>query len=333
MKRMAALLLIMLMSAAVHAQIKKNAELYGALRYSFNYIDEKEMWQIKGLQGRGNLSWLGIKGEWGRESLAVFFNLQVEAYSDASAGGPFKQRYYYGGLKGRFGRIAFGRMTNAYKKITVQNDVFWHFSKIKNSGQYATYGPSYGQAPAASGYTDNTLQYSSPVFEGLQLTGSISIDDSNADDHGFVAAGSFSRGSISAGLVAAFNGETAAALPGIDPGGEAIRGYIALEKKSVRLKLSFENADSGGENINYAFAAVVLPMAKIKTDFQAAVGWVGSGPLEGFGGSIGMFHTILENARIFALLSLVDLESGQSPFVISLGADYNFSFDITGNQD
>ena len=60
MKKIVGILFILILVSGSQAQIKKSAELYGALRYSFNYIDEKDMGQIKGLQGHGNLSWLGI---------------------------------------------------------------------------------------------------------------------------------------------------------------------------------------------------------------------------------------------------------------------------------
>ena len=115
------LILVTAIAAACAAPMAAMSDttLYGQLRYSINSVNEDDARgddSIDGLRGEDNVSLLGVKGAYG-DDIKAFFHLQTGARADSqasgAAGNAFDQRFYFGGLSGGFGKVAYGRMTNA----------------------------------------------------------------------------------------------------------------------------------------------------------------------------------------------------------------------------
>lgn len=305
-----------------------NATLYGNFRYSLNYINEDGIGSdIDGLQGRDNISLFGVKGEYGNDRVKAFFHLQTQTFADGNTTTrAFKQRFFFGGLKGQFGKVSFGRMTNAYKLPGFAMDPFYNLSHIGAGGAYGAGGATYGLSGATNGFTNNALQYETPRLDGFGLVGGFYVDDSNENDHSYVAGGSYSSGKLLLGSVLARNGETAATVPGVDLDGFAIRSYATYNLETFRIGVSYEKVDTGGGDVNFLYATSTVSMREIDTDLSLSVGIVDGGATEGFGVTAGAFHTVVDNAQLFSIVSYTRLENGDNkPFVLSVGANFNFS--------
>ncbi|MBL7075455.1 porin [candidate division KSB1 bacterium] len=301
--------------------------IYGNFRYSLNSINEDGVGtNIDGIQGQDNISLFGVKGEYGNDGIIAFFHLQTQAFADGDAAGrAFKQRFYYGGLKGNFGKVSFGRMTNAYKFPGFVMDPFYNLSHISAGGAYAAGGATYGLSSATNGFTDNALQYESMNIGGFKLVGGLYIDDSNENDHGYIAGGSYNTGGFTIGGISAMNDKAVATIPGVDPDGNAIRSYATYNRKNLKIGISYENVDTGDGNANFIYATSTVIIEDINTDFSVSAGVVDAEAIEGFGITAGVFYTIVENARLFTLMSYANLDSDSNPFVISIGANFNFN--------
>jgi predicted porin len=82
-----------------------------------------------------------------------------------------------------FGKVAYGRMTNAYKFDGFKLDPFYNLSHVGADGTFSTGGASYGLSPATNGFTDNSLQYHTPAFAGITVNAGFYIDDSDEDNN------------------------------------------------------------------------------------------------------------------------------------------------------
>lgn len=296
--------------------------LYGQMRYSFNLIDEDGAGAgIDGLRGQDNVSLLGVKGSYG-DSLKAFYHLQTGAPSDANGGTALNQRFYFAGLKGGFGKVAYGRMTNAYKMPGFKLDPFYNLSHINAGGAYAGGGATYGLSGATNGFTDNALQYETPSMGGVKVTAGVFVDDSNEDDHGFLAGASWGMKGINVGGVFATNSDTAT-IPNIDADGDAYRIYGSYKMDAFKVGASFENVETGGTDINYLYLTGTVTAGKV--DISASLGMVDDGAAEGEGLHLGAFYNITKNTKVFALLGYTTLESDNDPMVVSLGAIHKFS--------
>lgn len=86
----------------------ESTTLYGQLRYSLNSVDEDLVGGQDGLIGEDNVSLFGLKGSYGEE-VKDFFHLQTGAsVADGAGNAAFDQRFFFGGLEGDFGKVAYG---------------------------------------------------------------------------------------------------------------------------------------------------------------------------------------------------------------------------------
>ena len=312
--------------------------LYGQLRYSLNSVDEDDFVGGKdGLSGEDNVSLFGLKGSYG-EKVKAFFHLQTGAKADNDPGGDaFDQRFFFGGLESDFGKVAYGRMTNAYKFPGFKLDPFYNYSHINAGGVFAAGGATYGLSGATNGFTDNALEYVSPSLGGVKITGGLYLDDSNQDDHGYLAGASYDYQKLNVGFVFALN-DVVVTIPGIASDGEAIRGYANYKFNDTwKAALSVEIVDVDATpptptyDAEYVYLTGTMMVPSIKMDFSASLGVVTDGPAEGIGTTIGAWYDIAENTRLFALASYADIDpdaalgAGYQPLVISIGAQHKFS--------
>ena len=309
-----------------------DTSLYGELRYSLNSVDEDRTNGIDGLSGQDNVSLFGLKGSYG-EHIKTFFHLQTQAFADDPNKDTrgFQQRFFMGGIEGNFGKVTYGRMTNAYKFSGFAMDPFYNLSHVNAAGAYAVGGATYGLSGATNGFTDNAFQYVTPNLNGVKLTGGFYVDDGNENDHGYLTGVSYSgvKG-LDMGGTFATNGNTTSTIPNIAAGGDAYRLYGTYKMDQFKVGVSYENvAISSTRDANFLY--IVGTMTMDSTDISLSVGSVGEGAAEGIGVNAGAFYTIAENTKIFGLVSWASLDDspiagGQdsAPRVISLGTMHKF---------
>ncbi|MCW8831343.1 MAG: porin, partial [Gammaproteobacteria bacterium] len=199
------------------------ADIYGQLRYSINSADPDTVGSDSTLSGEDNVSLFGLKAEAKGDSVTAFAHLQTGAPADGNGGTAFDQRFYFGGLKGDFGTVAYGRMTNAYKMPGFKLDPFYNLSHVGANGSLGTGGATYGLSGATNGFTDNALQYTSPSMSGLTFNVGLYIDDGSEDDHGTNIGVKYSGKDYHVGVQFASNDTTAATVPGVLVDGDAVR--------------------------------------------------------------------------------------------------------------
>jgi len=342
------LLLVTAVAAAIAAPVAATAadhNLYGQMRYSFNSVDDKTGSGQDGLSGNDNVSLFGLKGSVG-DDIKAFYHLQTGAPADnnkksTDVGGStvttrdtaFNQRFYFAGLKGGFGKVAYGRMTNAYKFDGFKLDPFYNLSHVNAGGKFATGGASYGLSGATNGFTDNALQYTSPAFSGVSVNVGVYVDDSNQDDHGTGAGISWKGKGINVGLQYASNEKTAT-IPGIAADGSALRLHGGYKAKNWSAGLSYETVDTDANaESNYLYVVGRFNATK-KTELIAAIGTVdpdatsSAKGAEGTGFQVGVFQTVAPKSQVYVTFGQASLDAtgAEDPSVISVGAITKFGF-------
>lgn len=308
--------------------------LYGQLRYSFNSVDDDTVMGVDGIRGEDNVSLLGLKGSYG-EDVKAFFHLQTGANADGDEqGDALDQRFFFGGIEGSFGKLAYGRMTNAYKFEGFKIDPFYNYSHVNAGGSFAAGGATYGLSGATNGFTDNALQYVTPSFGGFKISGGAYIDDSNGDDHGYSAGVAYTLDGLSVGAVYATN-EGTVTVPGISANGEGIRGYASYKfNDTLKAAVSVENIDyTDDADAIYSYLTATMSAPSVNMDFSASLGMVDDGPSEGVGVNVGGWYSITKHTKLFALMSYADIDpdatlfpdSDRQPMVFSIGAQHKFS--------
>ena len=330
MKQLVLVTAVAALCAAPMAAMAGNT-VYGSLSFSVNSVDDDTTSGRDGLRGEDNVSLLGIKGSVG-DGIKAFYHLQTGAKADADTeGDAFNQRFFFGGLSGSFGKVAYGRMTNAYKFAGFAMDPFYNLSHIGAGGTVAFGGATYGLSPATNGFTDNALQYTSPVLGGgLKLNAGVYIDDSNDDEHGYNFGGQWTGNNFNVGVQFASNGDVGT-LPGVAADGDATRVYGGYKGGNWSVGISYETVDLSTtfEDVGYLY---VLGRYSItgKTELIGSIGSVDDGGAEGTGFIGGVFHTIAPKTEIYATYSQASIEpsggTDTDPSVFAIGARHKFSF-------
>ena len=330
-KIIALLCLVMVWALPSTAKAGQSVTGYGNLRYSINYVDE-DGYGIERWKGTDNVSRFGIKGSHSNDLGKAFVHLQVGAPSDKNDDGDgFTQRFFFGGFECEYGKVTYGRMTNAYKFPGFALDPFYDLSRQNTTGFFGGGGATYGLSGATNGFTDNTLQYFTPNFNGFKFVGGIAFEDATDDNEvAWLGGGSYTTNSgLTIGGVYADNPEMTAVYPGIAMGGDAIRAYGTYKGNGWKAGVSYENIDiTGYDNVTHLYLTGTAMLKQLKTDLSLSFGYVDDGSAEGFGITAGAFKNILENAQIYAMGSYADLESGYAPYTFSVGAIYNFKFTV-----
>ncbi len=341
-----------------------DTNLYGQMRYSFNSVDDVDGTGQDGMSGNDNVSLFGLKGSAG-DDVKAFYHLQTGAPSDNNAGRAFNQRFYFAGLSGGFGKVAYGRMTNAYKFAGFKLDPFYNMSHINVKGSFATGGGTYGLSPATNGFTDNALQYTSPAFSGVKVNAGVYIDDSDQDDHGTNVGVAWSGNGANFGVKLATNAKNAATIPNLVADGDAVRVHGGYKAKGWSVGFSYETVDENVAAVTPAAAVTVttdqlttLTITEAvagsagstgstnymylvgrynvseNTEVIASVGTVdpdvgaANAGAEGTGLTFGLFQTVAPKTQVYATFSQADLdaEGVEDPSVFSIGAIHKFGF-------
>ena len=327
-----------------------DANIYGQFRYSLNSMDadtETNITDQDGLSGNDNVSLFGLKAEAKDDSVTAFAHLQTGANADAAGGTAFAQRFYFGGLKGDFGTVAYGRMTNAYKMPGFKLDPFYNMSHVGAGGTLATGGATYGLSPATNGFTDNALQYTSPSMSGLQINVGTYVDDGNNDDHGTNVGVKYSAKNYHVGVQFASNDKTAT-VPGVGADMDAMRVDGGYKADNWSAGFSFETVDVDPNNdssdVNFMYLVgkynvtketeLVLSMGTVSDDTSNNGTTVYSA--KGTGYTLGAFQTVAPKTQVYVSYSTTSLDNAADlntfvaadtygdPSVFSVGAIHKF---------
>jgi predicted porin len=305
--------------------------LYGNLRYSVGSVTDNN---TDGLVASDNTSLLGVKGSYG-DDIKAFFHLQTQANAEGQTGdkngNAFQQRFFFGGLKGGFGTVKYGRLTNAYKMPGFKLDRFYNTAGINASGVYSAGGATYGLSGATNGFTDNSVEYTTPkLADSITLQAGIYIDDGDNDDHGTSFGVKYQKGAVMAGIVVAQNDTTTVAVPGIAADESATRLYGNYKGAGYTVGLSYETLTfATTSDINYLYVIGTYDVSA-KTELIASFGSVDGGTAEGTGMTAGVYHKLLPNTKVFALYSGASLDDDinnaeTDPSVVAVGVFHNFS--------
>jgi len=299
------------------------ADFYGQLRVSLDSFDDDA--GNDGLQVTDNTSLFGLKATSEGDGVKAFIHVQTRAHADG--GSPaFGERFYFGGLQGDFGKVAYGRMTNAYKFAGFAMDPFYNHMSVNASAALNGGGATYGLSGASNGFTNNALQYTSNKMGDIKFNVGLYIDDSNADEHGMGFGAEYNKGGIKAGVQMISEGDTTDTVPGVAADGSAMRIYGSYTSGPMTVAASFENVDvSATADVDYMFFVGKYKMSD-KTRLAATVGMVGDGAAEGTGITAGVFQTVAPKTELFLSMSTVSLDTSGSaePSVISVGAIHKF---------
>ncbi len=334
-----------------------DASVYGQLRYSINSMDA-DTGSGSTLSGNDNVSLFGFKASSEGDGIKAFVHLQAGAPADVDSGTSteqtvtithpsdsstetitatdttdggraFKQRFYFGGLSGDFGTVAYGRMTNAYKFPGFKLDPFYNMSHVGAGGTLATGGATYGLSAATNGFTNNALQYTSNSFNGLKFNIGVYLDDSSEDDHGTNIGGMYTADNFNVGIQLASNGKTAATMPGVIADGDAVRLHGGYKGSGWSAGFSLENVDlTSTTDASYLYLVGKYDTSK-NTQLVLSLGSVSEGSAEGSGFTGGVFHTVAPKTQLFASYSSASLDNkaagaGEDPSVLSVGAIHKF---------
>ena len=359
MKKKILLATVVAAACCAPAVAMADAKIYGQFRYSINSSDsDTSGGPGSTLSGADNVSLFGLKAETG-EDIKAFIHLQTGANADGdgavtttttvpvldAAGIPtgdtvdvttktdggraFAQRFYFGGLKGAFGTVAYGRMTNAYKMPGFKLDPFYNMSHVGAGGTLATGLATYGLSGATNGFTDNAVQYTSPAMSGLKVNVGLYVDDTAADDHGNNIGVSYEAGKFNVGIQLASNGKTPDIMPGVIADGDAMRIHGGYKEANWSAGFSYENVDlTATTDANYMYL-VGRYNAAAETELVLTLGSVSDGPAEGSGYNGAVFQTVAPSTQVYALYSKASLDSvasgaGKEPAVLSVGAIHKF---------
>lgn len=330
--------------------------LYGNARISLSHWDNDTGGDAN-TAIKDNVSRLGVKGEYG-DAIKGFFHLQVAARVEpdtsgdgtfisglnvdnmgvltattgsANDGDAFGQRFYFAGLKGSFGALKYGRVTNAYKMPGFkQAGKLYDSTTLSVGGPIGMGGAIYGQSPMNNGF-HSALEYTTPSMSGAKLSGTLAVDSTDANEHGYIVVASYGAGGISVGAAYADNGD-GSQIPGLMAEGNAYRVYGNYKTDTMKFGLSYEGVDIAGDltddKVNYIMAIGSLTVAP-KTDLIASVGLVDAGSAEGVGGTLAVNYGVTEKTEVMLSGSYGDLEVGPAPMAVSLL--FVHSFGISSN--
>ena len=309
-----------------------DATIYGQFRYSINSIDNDDG-AGSDLSGEDNVSLFGLKASAKGDSVTAFAHLQTGASAEGTDGEAFNQRFYFGGLKGDFGTVAYGRMSTSYKMVGFKMDPFYNLSHVGVDGKTSKQLATYGLSSANNGFTDNAIQYTSPSMSGLKVNVGVYVDDTAGDDHGTGVGVAYKAKDFNVGVQFISNDKTATVAK-LTADGDAVRIHGGYKADAWSVDASYEKVDvnPAGDEKGYLFLVGKYNVSK-ETQLAMTIGTVDdnvNNADEGTGFTLGAFQTVAPKTQVYASYSSASLDNtggadtGADPSVFSLGAIHKF---------
>jgi hypothetical protein len=250
-------------------------------------------------------------------------------------------REFFGGVSGQYGTLVAGRKSTEYKLAGSRLDPFYNTSAASLDGRFVAEGASYGLSRLTTGFTPNTVSYTSPVLYGATVNLGGFVHDNDSDD-GVGDEADFAVGigyansdlwGLDAGVqVLDINGNV---VPFSPPGeGSAVRAHVSLGQGLWTVGASFEQIDAEflSDPRQYAFLSGTYQLFEALR-LAATAGMVNAGDddvatPDGVGGSIGMFWDVTKNLNAYWALRYVGLDSADNEDNATLAAGAKFTFDV-----
>ena len=268
-----------------------------------------------------NASRLGVKGSvgLGDNGLTGIYHLQMGVNFDGGGQDALSKRFYFAGVKGKFGKIIAGRLSTPYKMGGVKQDPFYDTSAGPANG-----GSNYGYSSLNNGFTDNSIAYYSPkIAGGLVAHALVSIDGNASDDHDIGFGAEYAKDGYKIGVAHENLGDTPviAANGGAE---DATRIYGSVNFGDFGLNASFEqiNFNAGGDGT----FAHINGTYKLNDKYKLAASYgmvdgdgTGGRNKAGDGINAGVFYSILKKSQISIMYTSVDYDDNTSRNGFALG--------------
>lgn len=281
--------------------------LYGNIRWTVGQFDAG----TSTVMAVNNASRVGLKGSIGEKGgITGIYHLQMGANADGNGntgtgGGStaLTDRFYFGGIKGGFGTILYGRASSPYKMAGLKLDPFYDTSAGPLNG-----GSNYGFSSLTNGFFNNVLAYVSPkIGGGLTFNAVAVIDDGPTDDHAYNVGAAWSGNGITVGA------QMISAEPAVFALDTAMRVHAGYKTAGWSAGISWENVDNGtvdGDFINVSGTFNVGP-GKIAASYGTVDGSLtGARNAPGAGYSVGYFHKLAKKTEARLIYSSVDYDAG-----------------------
>ncbi len=232
--------------------------LYGELHNSLDIVDVGA--DSNNISHSNNKSLLGVKGaEQITDNMGAIY--QVEFGADVGGGNSgLTDRDQFVGLKTNMGTITAGRMSTPFKKVGRKADLFWSSQLGQNrnltrSNRSIRTGVSAG-LDDFDGRFDNTFQYTTPKYNGLQASIARVTEQQN-NDRGLISANAFyEQGGLTAGLGYEKRDDFDVAGVATIKGSTAYRAMAAYDTGNMKVVGFYQNAKDQGFNEGFNSSVV-----------------------------------------------------------------------------
>jgi hypothetical protein len=313
--------------------------LYGDLRLSFDYVEDRTGTAGPAYAGTDNQSVWGIKVATSRGGVNVFGGYErfIDA-DDPAAGVPVEvTRLAYLGLTSQCGTLKAGRHATAYSEAGRKLDPFYNTAAAGTYG-IATAGSIFGGGNShgsSTGFNADILgaaiaadhfSYRSPSFAGFSGNVALFLDDQtgSADqDHGYGAGVEYLGHGVTAGLQYIDASGANDLTWGTDTG--AARLYAGYAHTRFGAGASWERHDlPGATTANYLMVSGWYGIFD-GTRIAVSVGVEDDSATEGDSQRIGIFHDVIEDFTVWAAARRYNGPASTDADVITVGASYKFN--------
>ena len=297
--------------------VSSKNKLYGDLRYSLNSVDTAS----STISTDNNASRLGLKGEFvGSNGITAFYHGQMGLNIDSNTTNTdvLTRRFFFGGIKGSYGKLQYGTVSTAYKLGGFKVDPFYDTMAGLGAG-----GRNFGMSRLTNGFVDNSLVYTSPMLGNFKLNFATYIDDSAADDHDFDLGLTYDQGPIH--IAAQYMDQNPNAL-------EAFRLRAQYKTKMYSVAINYENIDENGTAGDQGFfqlnGTYTLGDGYLAASFGDVSG-KGTDP-NGTNFTFGYFHQLLKYTQVYFLYSDTDYEAATTADRSAFSVGFSQKFAIGG---
>lgn len=313
-------IILLFLSTTAFANHHAGNKIYGDFRLSYQKQNTRtSTMSTNGLSVVNNASRLGFKGATEHDGLEAFYHFQLGAVNDNPEDSiALTSRFYFAGLKHKFGTVKMGRLSTPYKMVGVKMDNFYDTSAGKSAG-----GATFGLSGLNNGFTDNSLVYVSPSFMGVTVTLATYIDDSDVDQNDYNLGLTYANNGINAGIQRlAVN--TSAVVAGSTSGKSATRYHAGYNADMFNVGVSYEDFETNA-TYTYVNAAFMMGSGKKVAASYGAVSDTGSKSTDGTGYTLGYFCDVMPKTTAHVLASRVDHDDNQSK-TDTLAVGFSFKF-------
>ena len=313
------------------------ADIYGQFRASLNSTSDASNIE-DGLGVSDNTSVFGFKAKTDGDGPKAFVHFQSGAPAGANGGVALAQRFYFAGLEGDMGKVAYGRLSNAYKMVGFKMDPFYNHMSV-NAGSagegVSGGGATYGLSGVNNGFTDSSLELTSKAMGGMTFNAGVYVDTSgdgdDSDDHSMGAGVKWKSGAINAGLQFMSQGKSGNIAGGdLVADGTAVRFHGGYATGGMSINLSFEQVDTSTANTGtFMFLAGKFAVSETMRAALTFGSVAGDDLNDGTAITAGVFATVAPGTELFLSTSSASLDADMSgndadPSVFSLGAIHKF---------